>query len=65
MDKPTLLKNIVTYLQLSSMESKEKAMWFLFLPHLRDEELTKLHGTLEKEVSALTDLYLKALSQNI
>lgn len=57
-----LIREIVNYLQLSTMESKEKAMWMLLLPQMDEEKLLKLKASLEKEVNGITDLYLQALN---
>jgi hypothetical protein len=44
------------------MEPKEKAMWMLLLPEMEKEKLEKLDKTLQKEVNAITSLYLEASS---
>ena len=58
----TLIRSIVSYLRLSSMEPLEKGMWFLFLPFMDENGLNKLNHVLEKEVNAVTDVYLQSLS---
>ncbi len=63
MDRNATTKQIVQYLQMSTLEPKEKAMWFLLLPHMDDDQLTKLSANLEKETSVLTDMYLQSLQQ--
>ena len=60
-----IIKEIIAYLQLSSMKQKEKAMWLLLLPSMEEKHLLKLRDSLVKEVNSLTDLYLKALSNKI
>lgn len=60
--KKTTIREIINYLQLSTMEPREKAMWMLLLPQMEEEKLGKLKKTLEKEVNAITDLYLEASS---
>jgi len=60
--KKTTIRKVINYLQLSTMEPREKAMWMLMLPHMEEEKLAKLERTLEKEVNAITDLYLEASS---
>lgn len=62
MDKKEITKEIIKYLQLSTMEPREKAMWMLLLPDMEAEKLNKLKSALEKEVNAITDLYLEAAS---
>lgn len=54
-----IIKEIINYLQLSTMEPREKAMWMLLMPDMEMEKLSKLKATLEKEVNAITDLYLE------
>ena len=54
-----LVTEIIKYIQLSTMEPREKAMWMLLLPGMQKEKLTKLKVTLEKEVNAITELYLE------
>ncbi len=63
MQNTNLIREIVKYIQLSTMEAKEKALWMLLLPEMAEEELQKLKKCLEKEVNAITDLYLKTLSE--
>ncbi len=62
MENQQLIKEIINYLQLSTMEPREKAMWMLLVPDMETEKLAKLKATLEKEVNAITDLYLEAAS---
>ncbi len=62
MDKKAITKEIIKYLQLSTMEPREKAMWMLLLPDMETEKLNKLKSALKKEVNAITDLYLEAAS---
>ena len=59
MENKQIIKEIINYLQLSTMESREKAMWMLLMPDMETEKLSKLKTTLEKEVNAITDLYLE------
>ena len=63
MQNTHLIREIVKYIQLSTMEAKEKALWMLLLPEMAEAELLKLKNCLEKEVNAITDLYLKTLSE--
>jgi len=58
-----LIRELVSYIQLSSMQQKEKAMWLLLLPSMEEKHLLKLKGSLQKEVNAITDLYINALSK--
>lgn len=58
-----LVRDVVKYLQLSSMEHREKAMWMILLPQMEEQKLLELKACLEKEVNAITDLYLKAMSK--
>ncbi len=60
---PDLVKELVNYIQLSSMQQKEKAMWLLLLPAMEEKHLLKLKSSLMKEVNAITDLYINALSK--
>jgi len=62
MIKKEITKEIIKYLQLSTMEPREKAMWMLLLPDMEAEKLNKLKNALKKEVNAITDLYLEAAS---
>lgn len=62
MENKKIIKEIINYLQLSTMEPKEKAMWMLIMPDMENDKLLKLRATLEKEVNAITDLYLKSVS---
>ncbi len=62
-DEKNIIKEIIPYLQLSSMPQKEKAMWLLLLPSMEEKHLLKLKNSLEKEVNAITDIYLNALSK--
>lgn len=55
-----LVTSIINYLQLSTMEPKEKAMWMILLPEMEKDKLEKLDKTLQKEVNAITNLYLEA-----
>jgi hypothetical protein len=57
-----LIKETLQYLQLSSMEAKEKAMWMLLIPEMDEEKLTRLHASLKKEVDGLTEIYLETLN---
>lgn len=56
------VREIIKYLQLSTMEPREKAMWMLLLPQMEEDKLVRLKHTLEKEVNQITDLYLQAAS---
>ena len=58
-----LVREVIKYLQLSSMESREKGMWMLLLPQMEEQKVRDLKACLEKEVNAITDLYLKAMSK--
>ena len=64
MDIKTLRRQTLSYIQLSTMSDKEKAMWTVMLPTMNEKELKKLHDILEKEINALMDLSASALSQN-
>ncbi|MFA5352226.1 MAG: hypothetical protein WC304_03025 [Candidatus Gracilibacteria bacterium] len=57
-----LIKETLQYLQLSSMEAKEKAMWMLLIPEMEEDKITRLHASLKKEVDGLTEIYLEATS---
>lgn len=60
MENKQIVKDIINYLQLSTMEPREKAMWMLLMPDMEEDKLIKLKTTLEKEVNAITDLYLES-----
>ena len=64
MENKELIAKIIQYIQLSSMEAREKAMWMILLPDMDIDHLTKLKNSLEKEVNALTDLYLNTMKPN-
>jgi hypothetical protein len=59
MKKEEITKKVISYIQLSTMDDREKAMWMLLLPHMEEQHVIKLKDTLEKEVNSLMDLYLK------
>ena len=60
MENTKLIREIINYLQLSAMDSKEKGMWMILLPQMDEAQLQKLKAALEKEVNAITELYLEA-----
>lgn len=64
MTKDELTKQIISYVQLSTMEEREKAMWMLLLPHMEERHILKLKSILEKEVNSMMDLYLQATQPN-
>lgn len=67
MSDQKIIREIVNYLQLSTMEGREKAMWMLLLPEMDEAQLLELKASLEKEVNSITDLYLNTIklqSQN-
>jgi len=57
------IKDVIAYLQLSTMDPKERAMWMLLLPQMQEEEVSKLKTILQKEVNSMTELYLQATQQ--
>ncbi len=59
MVKKALIKEVLSLVQLSTMEPKEKAMWMLLLPEMKEPQILKLKKSLEKEIREITDLYLK------
>jgi hypothetical protein len=63
MTNQQLIKDTISLIQLSSMEPREKAMWLLLIPQMEEDKLLKLKKALEKEVNAITDLYLEALNK--
>lgn len=65
MNKDELTKQIISYIQLSTMEPREKAMWMLILPHMEERHVIKLKDLLEKEVNSIMDLYLEATKAKI
>jgi hypothetical protein len=60
-----IIKDLISYIQLSSMKQKEKAMWLLLLPAMEEKHLLKLKVSLQKEVNGITDLYINALSKKV
>ena len=60
-----LIKQIIPFIQLSSMQPREKAMWLLLIPAMEESHLLKLKASLEKEVNTMTDIYLNALSKKM
>jgi hypothetical protein len=63
MDRNKLIADIVTLLQASTMEPKEKAMWLILIPQMEETDLVKLQDVLQKEVSAMTNLYLETIEE--
>jgi hypothetical protein len=63
MDRNKLITDIVTLLQASTMEPKEKAMWLILIPQMEETDLVKLQDVLQKEVSAMTNLYLETIAE--
>lgn len=43
------------------MAPKEKAMWMVLLPEMEEKHIKKLNKSLQKEVSKLNDILLKAM----
>lgn len=64
MDRNTLIASIVTLLQASTMEPKEKAMWLILIPQMEEADLVKLQDVLQKEVNAMTNLYLETITES-
>jgi hypothetical protein len=60
MIKEELTKKVLSYIQISTMDEREKAMWMLLLPHMEERHIVRLKDTLEKEVNSLMELYLQA-----
>lgn len=60
-----LIKQIIPFIQLSSMQPREKAMWLLLIPAMEESHLLKLKASLEKEINTMTDIYLNALSKKM
>lgn len=63
MDRNKLITDIVTLLQASTMEPKEKAMWLILIPQMEETDLVRLQDVLQKEVSAMTNLYLETIEE--
>jgi hypothetical protein len=63
MDRNKLIADIVTLLQASTMEPKEKAMWLILIPQMEETDLVRLQDVLQKEVSAMTNLYLETIEE--
>lgn len=62
-EKKSYLKIIMTHLPLSRMPDDEKQMWTAMIPHMEPRHLAKLADVLQREVDALTDLYLQGLGK--
>jgi len=62
-DKDQIIQDILKLMELSSMDDEEKTMWKVLVPSMEITELEKFREILDKEVSAMTDLYLKALKK--
>jgi len=59
-----LQKDVLKLMELSSMEADEKNMWMIMVPGMLEDELEKFKKVLEKEVSKMTDIYLKVLKKS-
>jgi hypothetical protein len=62
MAKQQLIRETINLIQLSTMEPKEKALWMLLLPQMKEAQILKLKASLSKEINAITDLYMKAVN---
>ena len=65
MDRKELIKQVITYLRISSMEEKESSMWTFLLPNMEDAHLEKLLNLLKEEAGAKTDLFLEAYEKRL
>ncbi|MCB9809365.1 hypothetical protein H6771_00075 [Candidatus Peribacteria bacterium] len=57
-EKKDLIRSMLLYLQVSTMDPKEKATWTLLMPSMSMEQLRGLEAILQEEVHGLADLYL-------
>jgi len=62
-DNSELMQTILKLLDLSGMEEDEKTMWKVLIPSMEKAELDKFKDLLDREVTTMTDLYLKALKK--
>lgn len=62
-DNSELMQDILKLLDLSGMEDDEKTMWKVLIPSMEKAELDKFKDILDREVTTMTDLYLKALKK--
>lgn len=62
-DNTELMQDILKLTNLSSMEEDEKTMWKVLIPSMKKDELEKFKDILDREVTDMTDLYLKALKK--
>lgn len=60
MDRNKVTQDIVKYLQLSSMDEKERTMWTLFLPNMEDKHLEKLLAILKEEADGKAEILLNS-----
>lgn len=65
MNRKTLIKDIISKLDLSTMSEKEKAMWIILLPNMEEKHLKKLKTSLDKETDSLTSLYMETIKNDI
>jgi len=53
-----LIQQILIYMQVSTIEPREKLGWTLMMPSMTIEQLTELEDILREDVQGLADLYL-------
>ena len=58
-EKRELVKSCLLYLQVSTMDTKEKAFWTIFLPLMEMQDIRDLEAILKEEADKLTELYLQ------
>ena len=61
MAKEKMTKELLSLIRLSTMESKEKAMWMVLIPQMDDRQIEKLADSMKREAEAMNGLLLKAL----
>lgn len=65
MDRKSLLKDIIIYLQSSKMGDDEKTAWMAMFPYMETSYLQKLLDVLKREVDSFTNKYLNAFASEV
>jgi hypothetical protein len=65
MEKKEIVKEVITYLQMSFMDEKEKSMWLFLIPNMEVEHLEKLEKLLKAEASQKVDLFLEGYEDGV
>ncbi len=56
-----MTNELLSLIQLSTMEDKEKAMWMMLIPQMDERQIAKLADSLKRETEALNGLLLRAM----